>query len=78
MCNICGKFMRDDLLKRHMNWKHYNVSSTHHHGEDLSDDLLLYDGAKLKFELQCDDEVYQKNIKIREQISILLENENIP
>ena len=44
---------------------------------DESDDLLLNDGANLKFELQSDNEVYQKNVDIREQISILLESENI-
>ena len=34
MCNICGKVMRDDHLKRHMSSKHNNVSSTQHHGEE--------------------------------------------
>ena len=40
--------------------------------------LLVSCGAKLKFELQRDNEVYQKNVKIGEQISILLKSENIP
>ena len=34
MRNECGKVMRDDLLKRHMNSKHSNVSSTLHRGEE--------------------------------------------
>ena len=33
MCNVCGKVMRDDHLKRHMNSKHSNVSSSLHHSE---------------------------------------------
>ena len=33
--------------------------------------------ANLKSVLQRDDEVYQKNVDMGEQISILLENENI-
>ena len=41
------------------------------------DHTPLHDGANLKFELQRDDEVYQKNVDIGEQISILLESENI-
>ena len=72
MCNICGKVMRDDLLKRHMNSKHNNVSSTQHNDEVKAEDseieesgnLLVSCGAKLKFELQRDNEVYQKNVKI--------------
>ena len=43
-----------------------------------SGNLLVSCGAKLKFELQRDNEVYQKNVKIGEQISILLKSENIP
>ena len=86
MCNVCGKVMRDDLLKRHMNSKHNNVSSTQHNDEVKAEDseveesgnLLVSCGAKLKFELQRDNEVYQKNVKIGEQISILLKSENIP
>ena len=39
--------------------------------------MLLNDGANLKFELQRDDEVHQKNVDIGEQISILLKSENI-
>ena len=78
--------MRDDLLKRHMNSKHNNVSSTQHNDEVKAEDseieesgnLLVSCGAKLKFELQRDNEVYQKNVKIGEQISILLKSENIP
>ena len=99
--------MRDDHLKRHMNSKHSNVSSTLHHseeplqyvknimvdgqnkahdennsqaehckGEDTGG-LLVSCGAKLKFELYRDNEVYQKNVDIGEQISILLKSENI-
>ena len=41
------------------------------------DHTPLHDGANLKLELQRDDEVYQKNVDIGEQISILLESENI-
>ena len=85
MCNVCGKVMRDDLLKRHMNSKHNNVSSTQHNDEVKAEDseieesgnLLVSCGAKLKFELQRDNEVYQKNVDIGEQISISLECENI-
>jgi hypothetical protein len=38
----------------------------------------LHHGANLKFELYRDNEVYQKNVKTGEQISILLKSENIP
>ena len=89
------------MMKRHMNLKHSNVSSTLHNGEEHSQyinimldsqckvhnenesqvqhckdeetgDLLVSCGAKLKFELYRYNEVYQKNVKIGEQISILL------
>ena len=107
MCNICGKVMRDDHLKRYMNSMHNNVSITLHHGkenpqyvniivdsqykvydenesqaayckDEETSDLLVSCGAKLKFELYRDNKVYQKNIKIRKQISILLKSDNIP
>ena len=102
MCNVCGKVMRDDNLKRHLSLKHGNTKNSvkckeerqqpsnlligsQHYSKvqaegseiDKSDDFLLNDGANLKFELQRDDEVYQKNVNIGEQISILLESENI-
>ena len=41
------------------------------------DDSLMPCNANLKSVLQRDDEVYQKNVDMGEQISILLENENI-
>ena len=41
------------------------------------DHTPLHKDTNLKFELQRDDEVYQKNVDIGEQISILLESENI-
>ena len=97
MCNVCGKVMRNDNLKRHVSLMHGNtknyvqciedrqqpsnllMDSQHYNkvqveGSEIkeSDDLLLNDGANLKFELQRDDEVYQKNVDIGEQISILL------
>ena len=106
MCNICGKVMRDDHLKRHMNSKHGNVSGTLHHGEEHPQymnfmvdgqykshdenesqvehckneetcDLPVSCDAKLKFKLYRDNEVYQKNVKTGEQISILLKSDNI-
>ena len=43
-----------------------------------SGNLLMSCGSKLKFELYRDNEVYQKNIKIGEQISILSKSDNIP
>ena len=99
--------MRDDHLKRHMNSKHSNVSSTLHRGEEhpqymniivdsqykahdenesqaeyckdvKTGDLLVSCDAKLEFELYRDNDVYQKNVKIGEQISILLKSDNIP
>ena len=33
MCNVCGKVMRDDHLKRHIDAKHSNVGSDLHHTE---------------------------------------------
>ena len=39
---------------------------------------LVSCGAKLKFEPYRDNEVHQKNIKIGEQISIVLKSDNIP
>ena len=72
--------MRNDLLKRHMNSKHNNVSSTQHNDEVKAEDSeieeldytpLTHD-AKLEFELQRDNEVYKKNVEIGEQISVIL------
>ena len=110
MCNVCGKVMRDDNLKRHLSLKHGNTKNSvkckeerqqpsnilmgsQHYNKvvhsasnkvqvegseiDESDDMLLNDGANLKFELQRDEEVYQKNVDIGGQIFILLESENI-
>ena len=83
MCDVRGKVMRDDLLKRHMNSKHSNIGSTQDRGEkhfkvEESSNLLVSFGAKLKFELHRDNEVYQKNVKIGEKISNLLKSYNIP
>ena len=33
MCNICGKVMRDDNLKKRKSKKHSNVDTSLHHGE---------------------------------------------
>ena len=44
--------------------------------EELNNLLVTYT-ANLNFELQHDSEMYQKNVNIGEQISILLESENI-
>ena len=44
--------------------------------EVLNDSEVSYT-ANLKLEVQLHDEVYQKNVDIGEQISILLESENI-
>ena len=38
----------------------------------------MNDGANLRLELQRDMEVYQKNVMIREQISIVIKSGNIP
>ena len=57
--------------------QHYNKVQAEGSEIGDSDDMLLNDSANLKFELQRDDEVYQKNVDIGEQISILLESENI-
>ena len=63
-----------------MDSQHYNTVQVEvMKGNEIeeSDDLLLNDGANLKFELQRDDEMYQKNVDIGEQIFILLESEDI-
>ena len=54
-----------------------NKSQAEHCKGEETGDLLVSCGARLKFELQRDDEVYQKNVDIEEQISILLKSENI-
>ena len=33
MCNLCGKVMRDDNLKKHKNRKHSNFDTSLHNGE---------------------------------------------
>ena len=44
--------MRDDHLKRHMNSRHNNVSSTQHRGEELSQNVnIMVDG-----QYKADDE----------------------
>jgi len=58
--------------------QHYNKVQAEGSEIGDSDDMLLNDSVNLKFELQRDNEVYQKNVKIGEQISILLKSENIP
>ena len=58
--------------------QHYNKVQAEGSEIGDSDDMLLNDSVNLKFELQSDNEVYQKNVKIGEQISILLKSENIP
>ena len=64
ICNVYGIVMRDDLLKRHMNSKHSNISRTQHNDEVKAEDSeieeldykpLTHD-AKLEFELQRDNE----------------------
>ena len=45
--------------------------------EELNNLLVTYT-ANLNFELQHDSEMYQKNVKFGEQISILLKSDNIP
>ena len=47
-----------------MDSQHYNKVQVEGSEIKESDDLLLNDGANLKFELQRDDEVYQKNVDI--------------
>ena len=44
--------------------------------KELDDSLVTYT-ANLKFELKRDNEVYEKNVNIGDQIFILLESENI-
>ena len=84
MCNVCGKVMRDDNLKRHVSLIHGNTNKSVQYKEegqqpsnilmgsqhynkvvhsasnkvqvegseiDESDDLLLNDGANIRFEL---------------------------
>ena len=47
--------------------QHYNKVQAEGSEIGDSDDMLLNDSANLKFELQRDDEVYQKNVDIGEQ-----------
>ena len=50
-------------------------SQAEHFKVDEWGDILISCGAKLKFELHRDNEVYQQNVTIREQI--LLQSDNI-
>ena len=44
-----------------MNSHHYSKVQVEASEIEESDDVLLNDGGNLKFELQRDDEIYQKN-----------------
>ena len=33
MCNICGKIMQDDNMKKHKSKKHSNLNTSLHHGD---------------------------------------------
>ena len=100
MCNICGKVMRDDNLKRHIRSRNGEINGIissidnqcgqlKQNGEDfvndgegfkveVADELLETCDVNLKLELHRDNEVYQKNVEIGRQISILLKSDNIP
>ena len=64
MCTTCGKFLRSDTLKHHMEVKHESETS----GE------MVVQSSKeiLERELFENNEAYVKNVAIGEQISIIL------
>ena len=67
MCNLCGKFMRSDNVKRHMEAKHGS-------GEE---DTLALQGSSSESELECelieDNKAYINNVVIGEKISLILD-----
>ena len=92
MCNICGKVMRSDHLKRHAKANYGNKevysrpSST---GKCANDQEQLSKNVvepyackdvdtKLELELQRDRDVYLKKVDIGRQVIIALSNGDIP
>ena len=60
LCNVFGKVMHDDLLKRHMNSKHNIVSSTQHYGEKPSQYVnIMVDG-----QYKADNEIGTETFKV--------------
>ena len=72
MCNICGKVMRDDNLKKHKSKKHSNFDTSLHHGE------VRQPMTDLVIDNQYNDEVKAEDSKIKELgYTPLTHNENL-
>ena len=62
--------MRDDHLKRHMNSKHNNVSSTQQCGEELSQNVnIMVDG---QYKVDNENETKTETFKVEESGNLLV------
>ena len=60
MCNICGKIMRDDNMKKHKSKKHSNLDTSLHH-EEVHQPI-----ADLVIDNQHNDDLKAKDSEIEE------------
>ena len=88
MCHVCGKVMRDDLLKRHMKTKHGGSNNENPQSTCTSSDPFDHtsndDGEPvrknesktpmnmLKFDLERNYDAYKKNVEMGELISLII------
>ena len=66
MCKICGKFMRSDIIKRHIDAKHGT--------EMTNESTMATPFSDLEIELERDNEAFMKNLAIGEKISSILDD----
>ena len=67
MCNVCGKVIRDNLLKRHMNSKHSNIGSTQDYREKHSQCVNLMVDSQCKAD--DENEIGTEILRLKSRVS---------